>query len=123
MKWVLYVFGITWVAFGTSYILYTKQVKDRILPLLRKANPKILSVIPIIFGILLILSAIHSLNSWFIIVLGLLAIIKGLLFIITSKKFYEAVIDWYFEKASDQTSRFVGVIAIIIGTAVLSWIK
>jgi len=81
------------------------------------------SVIPLAIGVLLILSAFHSFNSWFIIVLGLIAIIKGLLLIIVPKTFYDKMVNWYFEKASDRTVRFFGILAIIIGTAVMSWIK
>jgi hypothetical protein len=30
--------------------------------------------------------------------------------------------DWYFEKVSDQTNRLFGIIGIIFGTVILTWI-
>ena len=123
MKWVLHFIGILLVASGSIYILYTEKIKKTFSPVFRNFNPKLLSVLPLIVGGLLILSAFHSFNSWFIIVLGLIAIIKGLLLIIIPKSVYDKIVNWYFDKASDMTLRFFDILSIIIGTAIMSWVK
>jgi uncharacterized protein YjeT (DUF2065 family) len=123
MKWVLHFIGILLVALGSIYVLYTEKIKKTFFPVFSNINQKLLSVLPLIVGTLLILSAFHSFNSWFIIVLGLIAIIKGLLLIIIPKSVYDQIVNWYFRKASDMTLRFFGILAIIIGTAIMSWVK
>ena len=123
MKWVLHFIGILLVASGSIYILYTEKIKKTFSPVFRNFNPKLLSILPLIVGALLILSAFQSFNSWFIIVLGLIAIIKGLLLIIIPGSLYDQIVNWYFDKASDMTLRFFGILSVIIGTAIMSWVK
>jgi uncharacterized protein YjeT (DUF2065 family) len=123
MKWLLHLIGIFLVAAGSAYILYTQNLRSALFRIMHTANPKLLSIAPLAIGVLLILSAFHSFNSWFIIVLGLLAVIKGLLLIIAPRTVYERMLRWYFEKASDRTIRFFGIVALVIGTAVMCWVK
>jgi uncharacterized protein YjeT (DUF2065 family) len=123
MKWFLYAFGILWVASGSAYILYTRQFRAAISPLLKKIDRRVLAVIPFIFGILLILSAPGSSNAWFVRALGILAICKSVFIAASPEDHYKQLMIWYDEKASDQTFRLFGIIAIVIGTAVLSWIQ
>lgn len=123
MKWLLHLIGILLVAAGSAYILYTQRFRSALFHVLNTVNPKLLSVLPLTIGILLVLSAFHSVNSWFIIVLGLSAIIKGLLLIIAPESVYEKMMRWYFEKTSDRTGRFFGIVALVIGTAVMCWVK
>jgi len=35
---------------------------------------------------------------------------------------YNKIIDWYLNKATDQTYRFFGIVILIIGTAIFSWV-
>ena len=123
MDWFLYYFGFFYIGFGTAYILYTDAIRNYLKPILKGIDRRPLSTIPIIFGILLIFSAPSSMHSWFIRALGIAGIIKGIFSAIVPKTHYEILIDWYFEKASDQVSRLFGIIAIILGTIILSWIK
>jgi len=123
MKWLLHLIGIFLVAAGSVYILYTQKLRSALFRVLNTVNPKLLSIAPLSIGILLILSAFHSFNSWFIIVLGLLAVIKGLLLILAPRTVYESMLRWYFEKTSDRTFRFFGIVALVIGTAVMCWVK
>ena len=123
MEWFLTYMGFIWIGIGSAYIMYTRQLKDFLIPIMKNTDRKILAAIPMGIGILLILSAPSSIHSWFIRALGILGIIKGLIFVVAPKAHYEMLIDWYFTRASDQTSRLFGIIAIIIGTAILSWTK
>jgi len=58
----------------------------------------------------------------FIRIIGLLAIIEaGVIFLIPKNR-YDELIGWYLNSASDQIYRLFGILSIILGTAVLSWI-
>jgi uncharacterized protein YjeT (DUF2065 family) len=78
--------------------------------------------LPFIFGILFLFSASATRNPWFIRLIGFMGITKGLFIFINPKGFYDKLSDWYLNSLSDQTHRFYGIFAIILGTAVLSWI-
>jgi uncharacterized protein YjeT (DUF2065 family) len=51
-----------------------------------------------------------------------MGIIKGGIVFFIPKNLYDEMTNWYLNSVSDQTHRFLGIVSIIIGTAVLSWI-
>ena len=122
MEWFLYIIGFFWIASGCVFILYTSECRNMLRKILMKVNEKYLSALIIVVGIFLLFSASYSQNFWFIIFLGILAIAKGLLFLFNPNKYYEKLRNWYLDTASDQTYRFFGILVLIIGTAVVSWV-
>jgi uncharacterized protein YjeT (DUF2065 family) len=118
----LYGISIIWVIIGSCCILYTTQTRSILKKIVKGLNLKILSLLTVILGILLILSAWFSHNFWFIIFLGLIAIGKGILFFLNPGNTAEKILNWSFDTASDQTYRFFGIILLILGTAVSSWV-
>jgi uncharacterized protein YjeT (DUF2065 family) len=73
-------------------------------------------------GILLLISATASRQSWFIRLFGLLAIIEGAVIFLIPKNLYDELMDWYLNSASNQTYRLFGILSLVFGTAILSWI-
>ena len=122
MKWFLYAISFLWITAGAWFIIYTGDSRDVMKRLLNKIDRKILSVFPAIIGVLLFISASWSLHSWFLRILGIMAVIKGAIIFINPKNLYDELTNWYLNSLSDQTYRFLGIVWIIIGTAVLSWI-
>ena len=121
MKWFLYGFGILYIAFGGWTILYTETVRRLISQITAGKYIKALAVLAGAFGVLLMLAAPHSRHSWFVVVLGILGVVKCLLFLFGPQKFTTELIRWY-TNASDQTWRLWGIIALVLGTAITSWI-
>jgi uncharacterized protein YjeT (DUF2065 family) len=122
MKWFLYAISFLWIMAGSWSIIYTTESRNVMKLLFNKINRKVLSFFPAIIGILLLISASWSLHSWFIRILGIMAVIKGGFVFFNPKNLYDKMTDWYLNSLSDQTYRFWGIISIIIGTAILSWI-
>ena len=122
MKWFLYAISAIWIAAGCCTILYTRQSRDALRNLTRNIEHKFLSVLPFIIGILFLFSSSASRHPWLIRLFGLLGIIKGVFIFVNPKALYDKAAEWYLDSLTDQTHRFYGIIAIILGTAVLSWI-
>ena len=122
MKWFLYVISFFWIAIGCCTFLYINETRNVVRNILNKIDRKVLSAFEAIIGILLLLSATASHHSWFIRLIGFLAVIEGGIIFLIPKNLYDELIDWYLNSASDQTYRLFGIISIILGTAVLSWI-
>ena len=122
MKWFLYAISFLWITAGSLSIIYTTESRNVMKRLFEKTDRKILSVFPAIIGILLFISASWSLHSWFLRMLGIMAVIKGVIIFINPKNLYDEMMNWYLNSLSDQTYRFLGIVWIIIGTAILSWI-
>jgi len=122
MKWFLYAISFLWITAGSLSIIYTTESRNVMKRLFEKTDRKILSVFPTIIGVLLFISASWSLHSWFLRMLGIMAVIKGVIIFINPKNLYDEMMNWYLNSLSDQTYRFLGIVWIIIGTAILSWI-
>jgi hypothetical protein len=56
-------------------------------------------------------------------IVGLLALCKAVLVFANPHGLYTRLLNWYFGNVSDQAHRLYGIIAIIFGTAMLTWIK
>jgi len=121
MKWFLYFISFTWIATGSYFILYTGESREVLKKIYLNIPKEVLIISTIGFGILCLMSAPHSRNSWIIVVFGILAIIKGVFFFLNPGNMFEKIRDWYLYTATEQTYRFFGIIMLLIGTAVLSW--
>ncbi len=122
MKWFLYAISLFWVAIGCCTILYTIETRNVLKNIFNKIDRKIISVFEVIMGILLVVSATTSHHSWLIRLIGFMAVIEGVVIFYIPKNLYDELIDWYLNSVSDQTYRLFGIMSIILGTAVLSWI-
>jgi hypothetical protein len=85
-------------------------------------DQKILAALPFIFGILFIFSALTTRIPWLFRLIGLMAIIEGMAFFFISKEMYDKFMDWYLNSLSVQTYKLSGILGIIFGAAILSWI-
>ncbi|MFO7715630.1 hypothetical protein [Desulfosarcina sp.] len=122
MKVVAYLLGFVWIAGGAFAILYTEAYRSYFKGLLTKLAPKWLALIPAVFGLLLLLAASSTSHGWFIGVIGILGIIKGALIYFNPGGIFEISKDWL-RMLSDQGYRLVGIIALVLGTVVISWIR
>jgi hypothetical protein len=123
MKWYLYLISVLWLSCGACTILYTAGERKLARRVLQDANPTLMGVLPIIFGMLLILSISATTHPWIIGIIGALGIIKGSLMVYNPKNWYAKTTGWYLDVISDQTHRLFGIILVIFGTAMFSWVK
>ena len=122
MSWFLYIISIAWISMGSCAILYTSDTRNTLNRSLSALNRKVLSVLPLAFGVLMIVAASGTLHPWLVRILGLLGLIKGVVVLANPMGLYDKSVKWFLESVSDQGFRLTGIITIILGTAVLSWI-
>ena len=122
MKLFLYAISFLCIAIGCCTILYTDETRNFMKRLFNQIDRKFLSVFEAIMGILLLISATASHHPWFIRLIGLSAVIEGVVIFLIPKNLYDELINWYVDSLSDQTYRFFGALSLIIGTAMLSWV-
>ena len=123
MKVIAYLLGFGCIAICSCLILYTRESVDALKGLFQKYPLKYLSAIPAIFGILFFLSASVSTYPWVLRLIGLLGIGEAVVAYTNPQELYSKMLDWYFEKVSDQAQRLFGIMGIIFGTVILSWIQ
>ncbi len=122
MKYVLYLLGFSWIAIGAITILYTDAFKTWMQRLVTQTDRKILSVPPGVVGVLLIISASASGHAWFLGIIGFLGLGKSVFIYLNPGEMYDKLIKWYLDSVSDQGIRFSGIVGLILGTVIVSWI-
>jgi len=123
MKVIVYLLGFGYIVIGSYLILYTRETVDVLKGLSQKYQPRYLSAIPAVFGLLFLISASATSYPWVFRIIGLLGVCKAIVAFTNPQKVYSRMLDWYFGNISDQTQRLFGIIGIIFGTVILTWIK
>jgi uncharacterized protein YjeT (DUF2065 family) len=121
MIWYLFVVALLYVMAGTLMLLATRVMREDYLSKLKVGDPRKWSPLPLGAGILFLLSASSSSQVTFIVVLGLLSLLKGLVFLFGPREKVKGMIDWWFA-ASDKTYRVCAVVVMGLGIAILATI-
>lgn len=121
---ILYFVSIVWIITGTSTIIYTDQTRKL---LFKKAlyldNVTVLSLIGVILGVILIAGGFFARDVlWLALILGILAVGKGVYFFKASPDQMARIFDWWYEGAGGETIRFWGLIVLFLGILMLSYI-
>jgi uncharacterized protein YjeT (DUF2065 family) len=122
MTILAYVLSFLLIAIGSCLILYTQATVSAVKALCDKFPLRYIAVVQALFGVLFLISASAFTYPWIIRIIGLLAVAEGVLAYTDPNGLYSRILNWYFTKISDQAQRLFGIIAIILGTAMLSWV-
>ena len=121
MKIILYAFSLVYIATGVCMVLYTEETRNVFRKLVQMGF-RVMSVVASVMGLLLILAASASHHPWFLRIIGLLALGEGVLLYINPHDIMGKLYDWFLKQTSDQGFRAMGIITVIFGTALISWI-
>ena len=121
MNIALYIVAILWIVIGVFIILYTERTMKILKKLFFTEKVRALSIVPIIFGIVLVIGAFVCTQVFFLsLVLGVLALLKGLYLIMGPMPQIKRLMDWWLNKASTSYIRLCGLIIFVLGIAILS---
>ncbi len=119
MNWFLYLMGSLWLIIGILIVLYTNSAIELINGLMEKGNWRVLGLLPFSIGILLTISAWWSKFFWTILVLGLLAVLKGIFYLFAPLAQIEKFMTYWRNQTSEVVYRLWGLIAVLLGIFVL----
>jgi len=122
MKWFIVLFSVVWIASGGFLILYTERCREALGQLFERMGRVPMAATAAVIGALLLLSARSSVHAGPIVLLGLLALAKGALFFWNPNRLFDKLRPWWLEQATDQTYRLAGMVILILGTAMISWV-
>lgn len=115
--------SVLWIVEGTFLIIYTEGTRKFMETTFFKMNIKIMAVLALIFGLFFLVAAFYFREMfWLAFLLGIIAIVKGVYLFVAPPNQVKALLEWWFHKASGETIRAMGLIAIILGAAILSYI-
>ncbi len=122
MKFIVYLLGFLWVAAGALMILYTDDCKAYFNALMDKLDRMYLAIIPSGFGLLLVFAGSTTTHAGIIIFIGVLGIAKGVLIYFNPGGLFEITRTWL-DSLSEQGFRLMGILSLVLGTVVISWIQ
>ena len=123
MKISLCIISLLWISLGTLWILYTGATKEVFRRLCSGGTVRRLAIFPLLIGLVLIMGALHYKDLfWVVLILGILALFKGLYLLIAPLRHIESLTGWWFDRAGDDTIRFFGLIAFLLGSALLCYL-
>ncbi|TSA56682.1 MAG: hypothetical protein D4R45_00430 [Planctomycetaceae bacterium] len=123
MKILLGVISILWIVEATFLIIYTEGTRKFMEKAVIKMNVKVMAILALLFGLIFIVAAFYIKDMfWLAFILGMIAIMKGVYLFVAPPTQVKALLEWWFHKASGETIRVMGLIAIILGTAILSYL-
>jgi hypothetical protein len=123
MATVLYVISILWIVAGVFFVIYTDGTREFYKKLFLRDSVKWMAVIPFIFGVVLVLGAFYDERVfWLAIILGILALAKGVYIFFAPSSQIKGLLEWLFNRAGGGTIRLFGLIIFILGCAMLSYL-
>lgn len=110
--------GIYLIAIGVV-VLFTPKAYNKILKFFRKEKRVyIAGILRIFLGILFLSAAQQSRLKIFLVVIGILTVIGGILIFVPKQKKLQEMIDW-FDKIPSIFIRLWGIVAIILGALLI----
>jgi hypothetical protein len=123
MAVVLYIVSILWIVVGTFFVIYTEGTREFYKKLFLRDSVKWMGVIPFVFGVILAVGAFYDERVfWLALILGILALAKGVYIFLAPSSQIKGLLDWIFNRSGDGTLRFFGLIIFILGSALLSYL-
>jgi hypothetical protein len=121
MVWYLYIVAILFIAKGSFLVLHTEKALELSEMILEKGSYRVWGIAGAAFGIMLCVASFWSGVVWFLFLLGLMfAGIGMFMFLGEEEKVRPLLTAW--SSISSAGLRMWGLILVVTGTAILSWI-
>ena len=111
-------FGIAIVVMGIVFLANPKALKQYMAFWRHQKRLYIGGILSLLFGVIFLLAAAQCRLAGVIVVLGVWAIIKGVLLFTLGQKRLNAYLDWWL-KRSTSAARLLGIIALVLGILVI----
>ena len=121
MVWFLYIGALVFISLGSFLVLHTERAADLSREVLEKGSYRIWGLGGGLFGVLLAVASFWSGVVWFLFLLGLFLAGMGIfLFLGEGGKVQPLLRTW--GSISTRGLRLWGLILVVTGTAILSWV-
>ena len=121
MVWFLFLVSVLWIATGSAMVLHTGKVREFLRWFAEEANLRIWGGSIALFGVLLAIASFWSGVVWFLFILGILIIAKGVFFLVGNEETVRALLTTWLG-ISEAGLRLWGLIFVVTGAAVFAWI-
>lgn len=118
MAGVVKLIGIFMIVMGVIYFVKPSSIKKFINFWKREKNIYYGGAINIVIGLVFLVAASQCIVSWFIVVIGIINLAKGVLIFILGKEKIIDIMNKFYKKPLKEL-RFLGIIALILGVLLI----
>jgi len=123
MRVVIYLLGLTCIAYCSYVNLYTTQAVNSLKNIFRTYQLKMVAAIPALVAVWFLVSIPAAKCPWPFWIAGLLAAAEAAAAFFNPNQIYSKMIDWWFENISEQTHKIISIAGIIFGVLILTLAK
>ncbi len=120
MRFIPWIIGLLWIVIGILDILFPKTMRTINQRLFLRLNPRLVSIVPLIFGALLIIISFKAEVRYYPFLLGFLGCAKAIFFFAKPSLAKRVIEGWV-----DMRERFyqlIGLILFTLGVLLLLWV-
>lgn len=121
MIWYLYFVAFIFIATGIFLILDSHHAVTMSAGFVESGNYRLWGLVGAVFGLLLAVSSFWSGVVWFLFILGLMMTGMGVFMLVGQEERVDALLRVWGD-ISERGFRFWGLVLLVTGTAILSWI-
>lgn len=121
MVWYLYIVAILFIAIGSFLVLHTEQALEVSEAIIEKGGHRMWGAGGLLFGVLLSVASFWSGVVWFLFLVGVVIAGMGLFLFVGEEQKVQPILGAW-RSLSGVGMRLWGLILVVTGTAILSWI-
>ncbi len=123
MRLFLIVFSLLWIALGATIVLHTGRARGRLKEMILGVNVRLWAALAVLLGMIFLVAAFAVQEVfWLALVLGILALAKGVYFAISPFQQARSLLEWWSDRATETTIRLWGLVSFTLGVMLLSWL-
>lgn len=123
MRLFLIVFSLLWIALGATIVLHTGRARGRLKEMILGVNVRLWAALAVLLGMIFLVAAFAVQEVfWLALVLGILALAKGVYFAVSPLQQVRSLLEWWSDRATETTIRLWGLVSFTLGVMLLSWL-
>ncbi|NLI34073.1 MAG: hypothetical protein GX422_15025 [Deltaproteobacteria bacterium] len=123
MRLFLILFSLLWIALGATIVLHTGRARGRLKEMILGVNVRLWAALAVLLGMIFLVAAFAVQEVfWLALVLGILALAKGVYFAVSPLQQVRSLLEWWSDRATETTIRLWGLVSFTLGVMLLSWL-
>ena len=123
MKTFLALLALIWITLGVMLILYTELTRTLLKGLFARVNIRVVAAVPFTIGLVLLVASFSQPEMfWFFLILGSLAVMKGIYLAFGPANQIKNLQAWWFDRAGGAVMRLSGIVSLLLGVIVLCYV-
>ncbi|MDL1970188.1 MAG: hypothetical protein LWW94_04265 [Candidatus Desulfofervidaceae bacterium] len=119
MRLIIWLIGLVWIVMGLCSVLVPHRTKNMMQKYIGTKKIQVLAGIVLLMGILLVVGSFKARIHLYVLILGFLALLKGILLFI-KPEIAQKIVNWWLNR-SERAYQIGGLVVYTLGLFLLIW--